>query len=73
MNGMNNLVIRKIGINMQIVYIVKSFGPENGYVNLKAFADIEDAEAYKAVVEKQIPDGVEDEFVEIEDMMVSYG
>lgn len=58
---------------MQIVYIVKSFGPENGYVNLKAFADIEDAEAYKAVVEKQIPDGVEDEFVEIEDMMVSYG
>jgi len=71
--GMNNMVIERIGINMQIVYIVKSFGPENGYVNLKAFADIEDAEAYKAVVEKQIPEGIEDEFVEIEDMMVDYG
>jgi hypothetical protein len=58
---------------MLYVYIVKSFGPENGYVNLKAFADIEDAEAYKAVVEKQILEGIEDEFVEIEDMMVDYG
>ena len=70
---MSSLVIRKIGVNMLYVYIVKSFGPENGYVNLKAFADIEDAEAYKAVVEKQIPEGIEDEFVEIEDMMVDYG
>lgn len=58
---------------MLYVYIVKSFGPENGYVNLKAFVDIEDAEAYKAVIEKQIPEGIEDEFVEIEDMMVDYG
>ena len=58
---------------MQVVYIVKSFGPENGYVNLKAFADIEDAKAYRAVVAKQIPDGIEDEWVEIEDMMVDYG
>ena len=58
---------------MLYVYIVKSFGPENGYVNLKAFADIEDAEAYKSVIEKQIPEGIEDEFVEIEDMMVDYG
>jgi hypothetical protein len=58
---------------MLYVYIVKSFGPENGYVNLKAFADIEDAEAYKAVIEKQIPEDIEDEFVEIEDMMVDYG
>lgn len=58
---------------MLYVYIVKSFGPENGYVNLKAFADIEDAEAYKAVIEKQIPEGIEDEFVEIEDMRVDYG
>jgi hypothetical protein len=58
---------------MQVVYIVKSFGPENGYVNLKAFADIEDAEAYRAVVAKQIPEGIEDEWVEIEDMMVDYG
>ena len=40
---------------MQVVYIVKSFGPENGYLNLKAFANIED------------------EWVEIEDMMVDYG
>ncbi len=58
---------------MQVVYIVKSFGPENGYVNIKAFADIEDAERFRAVVAKQIPDGVEDEWVEIEDMMLDYG
>jgi len=66
-------VIRKIGIKMKVVYIVKSFGPENGYVNLKAFADLEDAEAYHAVVAKQIPDDIEDEFVEIEELMVDYG
>ena len=58
---------------MQVVYIVKSFGPENGYVNLKAFADLEDAEAYKAVIDKQIPDDIEDEFVEIEELVVDYG
>jgi hypothetical protein len=58
---------------MKIVYIVKSFGPENGYVNLKAFADLEDAEAYKAVIDKQIPEDIEDEFVEIDEMMVDYG
>ena len=60
---------------MQVVYIVKSFGPENGYVNLKAFADIEDAEAFQDVVQKQINDAnaQESEFVEIEDMMVDYG
>jgi hypothetical protein len=58
---------------MQIVYIVKSFGPDGGYQNLKAFANQDDAEAYRAVVAKQIPDGVEDEWVEIEDMMVDYG
>jgi len=58
---------------MKMVYIVKSFGPENGYVNLKAFADLEDAEAYKAVIDKQIPEGIEDEFVEIDEMMVDYG
>jgi hypothetical protein len=60
---------------MQIVYIVKSFGPENGYVNLKAFADLEDAEAFQDVVQKQIDDANagESEFVEIEDMMVDYG
>ena len=60
---------------MRIVYIVKSFGPENGYVNLKAFADIEDAEAFQSVVQKQIDDADagEFEFVEIEEMMVDYG
>jgi hypothetical protein len=58
---------------MKVVYIVKSFGPENGYVNLKAFADLEDAEAYKAVIDKQIPEDIEDEFVEIDEMMVDYG
>ena len=58
---------------MQVVYIVKSFGPENGYVNLKAFADLEGAEAYKAVIDKQIPEDIEDEFVEIDEMMVDYG
>jgi hypothetical protein len=58
---------------MQVVYIVKSFGPDGGYQNLKVFADIEDAESYRAVVAKQIPDGVEDEWVEIEDMIVDYG
>ena len=58
---------------MKMVYIVKSFGPENGYVNLKAFADLEDAEAYKAVIDKQIPEDIEDEFVEIDEMVVDYG
>ena len=59
---------------MQVVYIVKSFGPENGYMNLKAFADLEDAEAYQDVIQKQIDDAnSKDEFVEIEDMMVDYG
>jgi hypothetical protein len=58
---------------MRTVYIVKSFGPENGYVNLKAFAELSDAESYESVVSKQIPDGVDDEFVEIEELMVDYG
>jgi hypothetical protein len=58
---------------MQVVYIVKSFGPENGYVNLKAFAEFSDAESYQSVVQKQIPDDIEDEFVEIEELMVDYG
>ena len=58
---------------MKTVYIVKSFGPENGYVNLKAFAELSDAESYQAVVSKQIPDNVENEFVEIEELLVDYG
>jgi hypothetical protein len=48
------------------VYIVKSFGPENGWVNLKAFDNNDAAVSYANEIEKQIPDGVEDEFVEIE-------
>jgi hypothetical protein len=71
--GMSSLVIRRIGVNMQVVYIVKSFGPENGYVNLKAFADHDDAVQYAWVVEKQIPEGTEDEFVQIEELVVDYG
>jgi hypothetical protein len=58
---------------MRTVYIVKSFGPENGYVNLKAFAELSDAESYQAVVQKQIPDDIDDEFVEIEELLVDYG
>ena len=58
---------------MRTVYIVKSFGPENGYVNLKAFAELSDAESYQAVVSKQIPDGIDDEFVEVEELLVDYG
>jgi hypothetical protein len=60
---------------MRVVYIVKSFGPENGYVNLKAFAELSDAESFESVVQKQIDDAnaQEDEFVEIEEMMVDYG
>ena len=42
-------------------------------MNLKVFADHGDALEYRAVVQKQIPDGIEDEFVEIEEMMVDYG
>ena len=59
---------------MKIVYIVKSFGPYNGYLNLKAFDDLEDAESYQDVIQKQIDDAnSKEEFVEIEDMVVNYG
>lgn len=50
------------------VYIVKSFGPQNGYVNLKAFVFECDAIKYSAEIESQIPPDVEDEFVEIEEL-----
>jgi hypothetical protein len=49
------------------VYIVKSFGPQNGYVNLKAFDSVEKAEAYAEVISNQIPPDVDDEFVEVEE------
>jgi hypothetical protein len=51
---------------MKSVYIVKSFGPENGYVNLKAFTQLSDAENYEAVIEKERRYDIVDEFVEIE-------
>jgi len=60
--------------NVFTVYIVKSFGPDAGYTNLKAFVNENEAEAYAKTVEKQIPEDVEDEFVEIEQMdCLSYG
>jgi hypothetical protein len=62
---------REILNKMKTVYLVKSFGPSNGYVNLKAFYDLEDAEAYYDVIEKQIRDAdSKEEFVEIEDLTV---
>ena len=48
------------------VYIVKSFGPESGWVNLKAFDNNDAAVSFANTSEKQIPDDVENEFVEIE-------
>lgn len=48
------------------VFIVKSFGPESGWINLKAFDNNDSAVAFANTVEKQIPEGSEDEFVEIE-------
>lgn len=48
------------------VYIVKSFGPQNGWVNLKAFDDNDAAVSFANTIEKQIPEGIEDEFIEIE-------
>jgi len=60
--------------NVFTVYIVKSFGPDAGYTNLKAFINVDEAEAYAKTIEKQIPEDVEDEFVEIEQMdCLSYG
>ena len=48
------------------VYIVKSFGPDSGWVNLKAFDNNDAAVSFANTIEKQIPDDVENEFVEIE-------
>ena len=50
------------------IYIVKSFGPVDGYLNLKAFDTIEKAEAYAEVISVQIPPDVNDEFVEVEEI-----
>jgi len=54
--------------NVFTVFIVKSFGPDAGYTNLKAFINVDEAEAYAKTIEKQIPDDVENEFVEVEQM-----
>ena len=60
--------------NVFTVFIVKSFGPDAGYTNLKAFINVDEAEAYAKTIEKQIPDDVENEFVDIEEMdCQSYG
>ena len=59
------------GVQTCALPIFKSFGPENGYMNLKLFSDLEDAEAYQDVIQKQIDDAnSKDEFVEIEDMVL---
>ena len=47
------------------VFIVKSFGPEMGYRNLKVFDNLIEAEHYQHMIEKQIPEDIENEFVEI--------
>ena len=52
------------------VFIVKSFGPQNGYLNLRAFDTIEKAEAYAETVSNQIPPDIEDEFVEIDELEI---
>ena len=44
--------------NVFTVFIVKSFGPEDGYTNLKAFVDEDEALAYQAKIAKQIPEDV---------------
>jgi len=60
--------------NVFTVFIVKSFGPDAGYTNLKAFISVDEAEAYAKTIEKQIPEDVEDEFVEVEQLdCQSYG
>jgi len=60
--------------NVFTVFIVKSFGPDAGYTNLKAFVNENEAEAYAKTIEKQIPDDVENEFVEVEQLdCLSYG
>jgi len=60
--------------NVFTVFIVKSFGPDAGYTNLKAFINVDEAEAYANKIRKQIPDDVENEFVEVEQLdCQSYG
>jgi hypothetical protein len=56
---------------MKTIFIVKSFGSESGYMNLKAFDCEPIAEKYAESVKKQIPLEVlasGEEFVEIEEL-----
>jgi hypothetical protein len=50
------------------VYIVKSFGPDSGWVNLRAFTDEDEAVRYADNVGSQIPLDITDEFVEVEEL-----
>jgi hypothetical protein len=53
------------------VYIVKSFGAESGFVNLKAFNTEREAECFAKIVARQIPpECIEsgDEYVEVEEL-----
>jgi hypothetical protein len=60
--------------NVFTIYVVKSFGPDAGYTNLKAFVNVDEALDYQAKIAKQIPEDVEDEFVEVEQLdCLSYG
>ena len=55
---------------MYKIYVVKSFGHQ-GYTNLKAFSNYDEAEEYAKTIEKQIPVEVldaGDEFVEVEEL-----
>jgi len=73
---MKNTATRKIGVNMSIVYLVKSFGPEDGYCNLKVFSNLEKAETYANDtakdwgVKRDTDDdcGGYDEFIEVEEV-----
>ena len=56
---------------MKTIFIVKSFGPESGYMNLKAFDCESIAEEYAESVKKQVPPEVwasGEEFVEVEEL-----
>jgi len=60
--------------NVFTVFIVKSFGPDAGYTNLKAFINVDEAEAYANKIRNQIGEDIEDEFVEVEQLdCQSYG
>ena len=55
---------------MYKIYVVKSFGHQ-GYTNLKAFSDYDEADEYAKTIEKQIPVAVletGEEFVEVEEL-----